>query len=176
MTVTRLSDGLIINANESFEILFGYTQDETIGHSTNELGIWLSPQETDTEVEELLKQGKLPMHEVTFGTKSGKHIHVLFSVELININGQSYILKTSMDITERKKAELNNQKLLKSEQQLTEELTSSNEELQATTEELQVSNEELRQQQYKLLQAYNDLKTSEERFKSIIENIQDAYL
>jgi PAS domain S-box-containing protein len=176
MTVTRLSDGMIINANESFETLFGYTHEETVGHSTNELGIWLSPQERDAEVEELLKRGKLPMHEVTFGTKSGKHINVLFSVELININGQSYILTTSMDITERKKAEENNQKLLESEQQLTEELTTSNEELQSTTEELQVTNEELRQQEYKLLQAYNDLKTSEERFKSIIENIQDAYM
>jgi PAS domain S-box-containing protein len=176
MTVTRLSDGMIINANESFETLFGYTHDETIGHSTNELGIWLSPQERDAEVEELLRRGKLPMHEVTFGTKSGKHIHVLFSVELINIKGQSYILTTSTDITERKKAEENNQKLLESEQQLTEELTTSNEELQSTTEELQVSNEELRQQEYKLLQAYNDLKTSEERFKGIIENIQDAYM
>ena len=66
-----MSDGLIINANESFETLFGYTYDETVGHSTNELGIWLTPQERDAEVEELLKRGKLPMHEVIFGTKSG---------------------------------------------------------------------------------------------------------
>ena len=176
MTVTRLSDGLIINANESFETLFGYTYDETVGHSTNELGIWLTPQERDAEVEELQKRGKLPMHEVTFGTKSGKHIHVLFSVELINIKGQIYILTTSMDITERKKAEQNNQKLLESEQLLTEELQTSNEELQSTTEELQVTNEELHNQGDKLLKINKSLVESEERFRSIIENIQDGYM
>ena len=157
MTVTRLSDGLIINANESFETLFGYTYDETVGHSTNELGIWLTPQERDAEVEELLKRGKLPMHEVTFGTKSGKHIHVLFSVELINIKGQIYILTTSMDITERKKAEQNNQKLLESEQQL--------------TEELQTSNEELMHQGDELLKINKAVKISEERFRDIADNI-----
>lgn len=105
MTITRLSDGMIVDANESFERLFGYTHDETLGHSTNELGIWLTTQERDSEVEQLLKFGKLPMHEVTFGTKYGAHINTMFSVELINIGGQSYILSTLMDITERKKAE-----------------------------------------------------------------------
>ena len=55
-------------------------------------------------------------------------------------------------------------------------LKESNEELQSTTEELQVTNKELHQQEDKLLQTYNELKVSEERFRSIIENIQDAYM
>ena len=72
------------------------------------------------------------------------------------------VLGVNTDITDRKHAELLTQNLLESEQQLTEELTTSN--------------EELHQQEDKLLQTYNELKTSEERFKSIIENIQDAYV
>ena len=171
MTVTHMGDGLIIDANESFETLFGYTHEETIGHSTNELGIWLTPQERDAEVEQLVKMGKLPLHEVTFGTKSGKHIHVLFSVELIHIKGQTYILTTSMDITESKKTEKHNQKLLESEQQLTEELTTSNEELQSTTEELQVTNEELRQQEEKQLNLYNELQESHKRLNKTLEDL-----
>ena len=144
MTITRMSDGMIIDANESFETLFGHSHEETVGHSTNELGIWLTPQERDAEVEQLLKLGKLPFHEVIFGTKSGENIYVLFSVELIHIKGQKYILTTSMDFTEHKKAEERNQKLLESEQQLTEELQTSTEELQFTTEELYKSNEDLK--------------------------------
>ncbi|MGZ7136445.1 MAG: PAS domain S-box protein, partial [Methanobacterium sp.] len=105
MTITRLNDGMIIDANESFKRLFGYNLDETVGHSTNELGIWLNSQERDDEVDQLLKQGNLPMHEVTFGTKSGEHINVMFSVELISISGQHFILSTIMDVNERKKAE-----------------------------------------------------------------------
>ena len=51
---------------------------------------------------------------------------------------------TNTDITELKKAEERNQKVLESEKQITEELQTSNEELQSTSEELQTSNEELR--------------------------------
>ena len=114
MTITRMSDGLIIDANESFETLFGYSYEETVGHSTNELGIWLTSQERDAEVEQLLNLGKLPFHEVIFGTKSGENINVLFSVELIHTNGQMHILSTIMDITGRKKAEEKNNRILES--------------------------------------------------------------
>ncbi|MGB7969739.1 MAG: PAS domain S-box protein [Methanobacterium sp.] len=171
MTVTRLNDGLIIDANESFETLFGYTHEETVGHNTNELGIWLDPQERDAKVEQLLKQGKLPLHEVTFGTKTGKNINVLFSVELIHIKGKTFILTTSMDITERKKVEERNQKLLESEQQLTEELKTSNEELLVTTEELQIVNEELVHQGNKLLKINKALRESEKHFHDLADNI-----
>ncbi len=174
MTVTRLSDGMIIDANESFETLFGYTHEETVGHSTNELGIWLTPQERDAKVEKLLKHGKLPMHEVTFGTKSGEHIYVMFSVELIHIKGQVYILTTSMDYTERKKVEKHNQKLFESEQQLTEELRTSNEELQSITEELQVTNEELRQQEETQLKLYNELQESNKRLNKTLEELSKS--
>ena len=78
---------------------------------------------------------------------------------------------TFSDITERKKAEKINQKLLENEQQLTEELQTSNEELQSTTEELYVSNEELRNQGDDLLQINNALKKSEERFRTLADNI-----
>ena len=67
---------------------------------------------------------------------------------------------TNTDITELKKAEKRNQKVLESEKQLTEELQStseelqtSNEELRCTTEELQISNENLR----KVLKNYDQL-------------------
>ncbi len=176
MTVTRMDDGLIIDANESFETLFGYSYEETVGHSTNELGIWLTPQERDAEVEQLLKLGKLPWHEVTFGTKSGENIYVLFSVELIHIKGQMYILTTSMDINERKKAEKITQELLEKEQQLTEELKVSNEELQSTSEELEATNKELMHQGDELLKINKALEMSEERYKNILNNLQEAYI
>jgi PAS domain S-box-containing protein len=68
------------------------------------------------------------------------------------------------------------QQLLENEQQLTEELQTSNEELQSTTEELHVTNEELTHHGQELLKINIALEESEERFRSIVENIQDAYM
>ena len=60
------------------------------------------------------------------------------------------------NITERKKVEEHNQKLLEKEKQLSEELQLSNEELQSTTEELYKSNTEL-QRSSKLLSTIYEL-------------------
>jgi PAS domain S-box-containing protein len=81
------------------------------------------------------------------------------------------VLGVNTDITDRKNAELLTQKLLESEQQLTEELKVSNEELQSTTQELQISNEELRHQGHNLLQINKALEESEERFHDLADNI-----
>lgn len=105
MTITQMADGKIIDANESFEHLFGYRHDETIGHTTSDLGVCLTETERDLEVKRLLEHGKLEPHEVIFGTKSGERLNVIFSVELITFGGQRCILSTVMDISERKKAE-----------------------------------------------------------------------
>ncbi len=64
------------------------------------------------------------------------------------------------DITERKREEERKQKMLETEQQLTEELTATNEELQAITEELRTSNEELVITRNHLTEMVNKLKTS----------------
>ncbi|HTX60839.1 MAG TPA: ATP-binding protein, partial [Methanobacterium sp.] len=98
-------DGMIIDSNQSFEQLFGYTHEETIGHTTNEIGFWLTPEDRDSEIEQLMRIGKLPIHEVTFGNKSGDQINGLYSADIIQISDQKYIFSTIMDITERKKAE-----------------------------------------------------------------------
>ncbi len=105
MTITRMIDGMILDANESFERLFGYSHDEVVGRTTNDLGIWLSQKERDAEVKRLIADGKLEPHEVIFGAKSGARINAIFSVELITFGGQRCILSTIMDITEREKAE-----------------------------------------------------------------------
>ena len=81
------------------------------------------------------------------------------------------VLGVNIDITDRKNAELLTQKLLESEQQLTEELKVSNEELQSTTQELQISNEELMHQGHNLLQINKALEESEERFHDLADNI-----
>ena len=98
--------------------------------------------------------------------KNGEYKWFLTRVTPIK-NNQGTVIRwfgTNTDITEQKRVEELKQKLLESEQQLTEELKTSNEELQSTTEELNISNEELRQQTNYLVKLNQIVKESEEKF------------
>ena len=81
------------------------------------------------------------------------------------------IYGANQDITERKKAEIEKEKLFEQVQQFAEELVVSNEELQATTEELHIANEELRQQGDDLIRINQALHESEQRVRKKLESI-----
>ena len=44
IVLSRLSNGLIIDVNETFVKMFGFTKQEAIGHTTIDLGIWPDPE------------------------------------------------------------------------------------------------------------------------------------
>ena len=172
------SNFIITYWNNGAELMFGFTGKEAIGKSSVELlrPIY-APGEREIIINELKNKGN---SKSTISTKHRNGTEIIVEVnssrildEQKDISGYVVVYR---DITERKQVEKRTKELLESEQQLVEELQTSNEELQSTTNELQVTNKELHQQEDKLLQTYNDLKVSEERFRSIIENIQDAYI
>ena len=45
MAITRVRDGRLVDANESFLELFGYARDQVIGRTTLELGLYVEPKE-----------------------------------------------------------------------------------------------------------------------------------
>jgi len=175
ISLTRVSDGEIIDCNQTYLNQIGYFRDEVIGHTSIELNLF-SPEERRAYLNNIQRKKTLTDYEVKFKKKDDSFIYVLYSARFITVDDEEIILSIGHDITKRRQEERLKQELLEKEQQLTEELKVSNEELQSTTKELQVTNEELHQQEDKLLQTYNELKVNEERFRSIIENIQDAYM
>ena len=97
-------DGQIVNVNESFERLMGYTKDEVIGKIGCDIGLY-GPCEQDELVRQLKEKGKVSNVEMTFRQKSGNQVNVLFSLEPITLNKEPYSLGIAIDNTERKKAE-----------------------------------------------------------------------
>ncbi|MBH8563739.1 PAS domain S-box protein [Nostoc sp. CENA67] len=105
--------------NDSFCRLFGYSPSQVIGRTNKELNIWVNPQEC-TFLTQILQQRKaIRNHEVDFRTANGEVKTTLFSAELIEIDGQQYILGTAKDITERKLAENESRLLLLTSQAIT---------------------------------------------------------
>jgi len=123
-------------------------------------------------------KGESIRHEELFLQKNdGNRTYLLLSARPVYNNKNEIIgcVTILTDINERKKNEIQIKNYLKESQKLNEELEVSNEELQATTEELHVSNDELHATTEELRQQSEKLKESEARYRSIIENVQDAY-
>lgn len=106
LCITRLSDGMIVDVNESYLKMFCYSWQELVGHTSIELGMYSADTVSRDKLLNLLqKNGYIQNFEMNFRTKAGELISAIFSVEPININGQSHIITTFLDITERKRTE-----------------------------------------------------------------------
>lgn len=102
--ITRIADGKIIDANESFLKMFEFNREETIGHTSIELNM-LSPVERAKLIQQQITAGGLKDFELLSKTKSGKPVNLLFSSEPLEINDEACHITTLIDITGRKKAE-----------------------------------------------------------------------
>ena len=105
ITIARISDGLLIEVNEAFARMTGYSREEAIGHTTLELGLWVDLKEREHVVQTLLSGESLQDEEIHFFTKDGKPIICQYSAEIVEIGNELCALAMIMDITERKRTE-----------------------------------------------------------------------
>ncbi len=113
ITITRLNDGCHIEVNDSFCQMTGYTNEEIIGRTAIDLGLWVNQEDRDRLFQLLTQEGNVHNYEFESRTKLGEIRTVLLSAEIIDIDGQICILAVSQDITERKRTE---EELRKSEE------------------------------------------------------------
>ncbi len=123
MMLTRLADGVVIDVNESYHKIFGYSREEVIDHAAHELNILMQPAAPERTLERLREFQSLRNYEASLRTKGGKIVSVLLSNEPVEVNGEACLLSSMVDITERKQAEV-------ALQQTADELTRSNAELE----------------------------------------------
>ncbi|MCL1471916.1 PAS domain S-box protein [Argonema antarcticum] len=98
--------GRYIEVNDSFCNFFGYDRAQTIGRTVRDLNIWVNLEERNKIVQSVQEKRAIRNCEVDVRTASGEIKTVLFSAELIEIDGQECLLGTKKDITDRKKADV----------------------------------------------------------------------
>ncbi|MFH1742174.1 MAG: PAS domain S-box protein, partial [bacterium] len=103
-SLTRMSDLKLTEVNDAWCRSMGFSREESIGHTGEELGI--IDHETRANLgEEFLREGSLNSAEATITTKRGEKREILTSIELLSIGGEEFALNLIVDVTERKRAE-----------------------------------------------------------------------
>jgi PAS domain S-box-containing protein len=106
LSISRLSDECIIDVNESFLELFEFNRKEVIGSTPTLLKMFDTNLDKNNELTNFLqKKNTLNKHELILYKKTGQAINLIFSTELIFVNGEQHILSTFIDLTEKLKSQ-----------------------------------------------------------------------
>jgi len=105
LVISRISDGLILEVNDSWAELSGYDRDELIGKSTIDLGLYVDPADRQRMLAILKEQNYVRDFEFAMKRKSGESRLITFSAEPLELHGEHCWLTIVRDITERKRAE-----------------------------------------------------------------------
>ncbi len=105
INIFRLADGRSLDVNTAFLHMTGYTREELLGHTAEELNLLADPQQRKSWMQSLERDGFVTAHEAAIRTKSGDIRHGLFSIESFTMNGETFGVVLNVDITERYQAE-----------------------------------------------------------------------
>jgi PAS domain S-box-containing protein len=104
MTITRTTDGKLLEVNEAFYTVSGFSREEVSNSSSVALNLWADGEDRNRVVAELRKGQKVYQKEFRFRRKNGELMTGLFSAEMIIINEEHCVLSSINDITEYRQA------------------------------------------------------------------------
>ena len=107
ITISRLSDGVILEVNPGFTEANGYSREEAIGRSSlpGDLGIWVKAEEREKWARMVSEKGEVTAFEATFRSRNGAFREGLLSSRIVEIEGEQCLLTISRDVTDRKRME-----------------------------------------------------------------------
>ncbi len=103
--ISRLSDGVIIDANKGFLTETQQKLNEVIGKTALELNLYNNQFNKDTVTNKILRGGKIDNYEAPFILKDGSMVTGLVSARKIKIDNTDAILFVVRNISMRKKME-----------------------------------------------------------------------
>ncbi|MES2617297.1 MAG: PAS domain S-box protein [Bacteroidota bacterium] len=113
--IGTLNEGRIIDINESFCDLFGYSREESIGKTTTELNLFIDPDDRAKIISAFKANKNLKDLELTCKRKNGTLVRISITINTWTMNNEQVIMAVIRDITERKQIE---QELIESREQL----------------------------------------------------------
>ena len=118
--ILRISDERYVLANEAYLNWLGYTQEEVLGCSCIELGLWENLADRDSVLNDMRSHGSIRQRECRWRNRHGQRFTILLSAESIRLNDTPHMIIMAIDITQRKRAEEELLKTLEREKELSQ--------------------------------------------------------
>ncbi len=105
LIITRLSDGVVVDANDGFQYHTGYCREEIVGKTTLDIHFWQNPKDRFTVLSTLRREENIENMESIFIRKNGSPYIGLVTSRLFPLQGVPHILTVIRDITKAKALE-----------------------------------------------------------------------
>ena len=101
LLITRASDGMLLDVNDGFCLITGYSRERALGQSTLALQLWRNADDRKRMVDMLERDGRVRNMLSQITTAEGQVREVEISTEAISIDNQACMLSITRDVTER---------------------------------------------------------------------------
>jgi PAS domain S-box-containing protein len=104
IAVTRMEDGVVLEVNDTWVAMTGYSRREITGRSVRM--VWPTVEEAEQFVSKLKETGLVNAQSQGFRRKSGEMFLTQLTAQRMELNGEAIILSTFIDITPLRRTEL----------------------------------------------------------------------
>ena len=103
--ISLVPEGRFVEVNDSFTRFSGYTREETLGRTPDEMHLWVDASRRAKVMAKLRDEGQVREEEFLCRTKSGEIRIGQFSGSLLELDGRLHALVVVRDVTARRRAE-----------------------------------------------------------------------
>ncbi|MFZ6876011.1 PAS domain S-box protein [Undibacterium sp. Di27W] len=105
LTITRMATGEYVDVNRNWEPISGYTREEAIGRTSNDIQLWHEPAQRDELISQIRQQGEVRNMQIAFRHKQGHIAQCRVSGSQFEAGGEAYLLLSSHNIDQELSAE-----------------------------------------------------------------------
>ncbi len=100
LSITRLRDGMLLEANLGFTRITGYPAHEVLKHNTLDLGLWVDPADRQRLLQRLEQDGSVQQLPAWICTRGGQQRLCEFTAQTLLVDGEPCALIIARDISE----------------------------------------------------------------------------
>lgn len=98
MAISKLDTGQYVDVNDTFCSALGYSKDEIIDHTSDDIQIFADFEESNKYIKLIAKLKSIKGYPVTLKTKTGEEKQYLFSADTVNLENEIYLLTIFSEI------------------------------------------------------------------------------